>query len=244
VFPRAHTFRSFELFMSDQSVLALSPEAEELEVKSKELSMLEADLVQGELDLATMHLQLQNFEREYQQVIGVRYSDLEYVENQITEYMAYLESNRDFQPSEDIKKIYRQVAKLIHPDLTTDSTEKIARQQLMSEANEAYEDGDIEKLKAILRSWESRPEAVQGEGIASELIRTIRKIAQCRERLRGIRQEVEGIEQTELYQLQLTVIAEKQKGTDLLVKMADELDEQIGNAQAELAKIKGKIGAR
>jgi hypothetical protein len=31
----------------------------------------------------------------------------------------------------------------------------------MSKANQAHEDGDIEKLKALLISWESRPDAVQ-----------------------------------------------------------------------------------
>jgi DnaJ-domain-containing protein 1 len=81
---------------------------------------------------------LQNFEREYQQIIGTRYTELERIEIQIAEYMAYLESNRDFKPSEDIKQIYRQVAKLIHPDLTTDPQQKIVRQQLMTEANQSF----------------------------------------------------------------------------------------------------------
>ena len=205
---------------------------------------LEADLVQGELDLATVHGELQNFEREYQQVIGTRYTELERIETQIAEYMTYLESNRDFKPSEDIKQIYRQVAKLIHPDLTTDLQQKGVRQQLMVEANQAYEDGNIDRLREILRSWESRPEAVEGEGIGAELIRLIRKIAQCRERLRGIRQEIDRIEQTELYQLQVEVSSAKKKGRDLLMEMARDLDEQVSQAQIELTKIKEELGAR
>jgi hypothetical protein len=39
--------------MSDRLVILLSPELEELQRKTEELSALEADLVQGELDLAT-----------------------------------------------------------------------------------------------------------------------------------------------------------------------------------------------
>jgi DnaJ-domain-containing protein 1 len=201
-------------------------------------------LVQGELNLATTHGKLQNFEREYQQIIGTRYAELERIEIQIAEYMAYLESNRDFNPSEDIKQVYRQVAKLIHPDLTTDPQQKIVRQQLMTEANQAYEDGNIDRLREILRSWESRPEAVEGEGIGAELIRIIRKIAQCRERLRGIRREIAEIEQTELYQLQVEVITAREKGKDLLLEMARDIDEQIGKSQAELTKIKEELGAR
>ena len=230
--------------MSDQLVISLSPELEELQRKAEELSALEAELVQGELDLVTTHGELHNFEREYQQIIGTRYAELERIEIQIAEYMAYLESNRDFNPSEDIKQVYRQVAKLIHPDLTTDPQQKIARHQLMMEANQAYEDGNIDRLKEILRSWEIRPEAVEGEGIGAELIRIIRKITQCRKCLHKIRQEITEIEQTELYQLQVEVSSARGKGKDLLMEMARDIDEQIVQAQKGLTKIKEELEAR
>lgn len=229
--------------MNDRLVISLSPELEELQRKAEELSALEADLVQGELDLATTHGELQNFEREYQQIIGTRYTELERIEIQIAEYMAYLESSRDFNPSEDIKQVYRQVAKLIHPDLTTDPQQKSIRQQLMTEANQAYEDGNIDRLREILRSWESRPEAVQGEGIGAELIRLIRKIAQCRDRLRAIQKEIAAIRETELCQLQLAVYSAKENGENLLAAMAQDIDEQIAVAQQELKVLKEKAGA-
>jgi DnaJ-domain-containing protein 1 len=179
--------------MSNQLVLQLSPEDEELQRKSTELANLETELVQGELDLATIHAQLQNFEREYQQIIGTRYTELDRIEEQIAEYIAYIESSKDFTPSEDLKKLYREVAKRIHPDLTTDPVEKVRRQELMIAANQAYETGDIEELKAILSRWESNPELVKGEGVGADLIRVIRKISQCRERLCAIKQEIEVV---------------------------------------------------
>jgi DnaJ-domain-containing protein 1 len=227
--------------MSDQLVLQISPEEKELQNKNAELYALEVELIQGELDLATTHTLLQNFEREYQQVIGTRYTELEQIENQISEYMMYLETNHDFKPSEDIKKIYRQVAKLIHPDLTTDLIEKTVRQQLMAEANEAYEEGNIEKLRSILHSWKNREKEIQGEGVGAKLIRIIRKIAQCRERLKNIHQEIEDIERTELYQLQLEVSAAKINGKNILVEIARDLDRQINEAQKDLIRIKEKL---
>lgn len=184
--------------MSTQLILQVTPEDEELQRKSAELATLETELVQGELDLTTLHAELQNFDREYQQVIGTRYTELDRIEEQIAEYMAYLESSTDFTPSEDLKKLYREVAKRIHPDLTTDPVEKVRRQELMVAANQAYEAGDIEALKAILHSWESSPESVKGDGVVAELIRVIRKIAQCRERLRAIEQEFKAVKETEL----------------------------------------------
>lgn len=229
--------------MNDRLVLRVSPEEEELQRKSAELAASEADLLQGELDLATLHAELKNFEREYQQVIGTRYAELERIEQQIAEYMAYLESASDFKPSEDLKKLYREVAKLVHPDLTTDPAEKLERQKLMAEANQAYEAEDIEKLRSIFRNWTSRPELVRGEGVGAELIRAIRKIAQCRERLRAIQQEIAAVKQTELYQLQFEVNLAKTRGDNLLADMAHDIDEQIDRAQQELRVIKEKIGS-
>jgi hypothetical protein len=136
---------------------------------------------------------------------------------------------------------YREVAKRIHPDLVTDETEKKRRQQLMIEANQAYESGDEERLKAILQNWESSPESVQGEGIAVELIRLIRKIAQCRQRLIAIEKEIQLLEDTELYQLREQVISARDLGQDLLADMAQHLDEQISEAQQRLNQLKEKM---
>jgi ATP-dependent Clp protease, protease subunit len=94
--------------MNERLVLRVSSEEEEFQRKSAELAASEADLLQGELDLATLHAELKNFEREYQQVIGTRYAEFERIEQQIAEYMAYLELGNDFKPSEDLKKLYRE----------------------------------------------------------------------------------------------------------------------------------------
>lgn len=227
--------------MSSGLVSRRSPEDEELERKKLELSGLETELVQKELDLTTLTAELNNFEREYTRIIGSRYAELERIEEQITEYMAYLETSRDFRPSDSLKKLYREVAKRIHPDLVTDEAEKIRRQQLMVEANQAYESGDEEKLQAILQNWESSPESVQGEGIAAELIRVIRKISQCRQRLSEIEKEIQLLEETDLYQLRDRVFSARELGQDLLADMARHLDEQISEAQQRLNELKAKM---
>lgn len=79
--------------MNDRLVLRVSPEEEELQRKSTELAA-------RRVESATLHAELKNFEREYQQVIGTRYAELERIEQQIAEYMEYLESGNDFKPSD------------------------------------------------------------------------------------------------------------------------------------------------
>src|SRR5437762_1774685 len=84
----------------------------------------------------------------------------------------------DFKPSDDLKRLYREIAKRIHPDLATDDAERAKRNQVMAEVNRAYADGDEARLRAILSEWETSPDAVTGKGIGAELVRTIRKIHQ------------------------------------------------------------------
>lgn len=153
-----------------------------------------------------------------------------------------MESSQDFKPSQELKKLYREVAKCIHPDLATDEAERKRRQQLMAEANQAYEDGNEERLQAILHNWQSSPESVKGEGISFELIRIIRQIAQSRERLKVIQAEIEALEQTELYQLKIQVIKAKESGQDLFTEMAAQLDEEIDAANEKLEKLKLELG--
>lgn len=224
--------------MNSGLVRRQTPEEQELERKLAELSAVEAELAQGELNLATLQAELHTFEREYLQVVGIRYTELDRIEAQISEYMAYLESSREFKPSENLKKLYREVAKRIHPDLATDAAERSHRQRLMAEVNQAYEDGDEKRLQAILHNWESRPESIKGGGVADELIRVIRKIAQGRDRLKAIEEEIEALEETELHQLKTQVVTAKQVGQDLLEEMALQLDEQIAAAQQRLEELK------
>jgi hypothetical protein len=72
----------------------------------------------------------------------------------------------------------------------------------------------------------------------------IRKIAQCRERLCGIKKEFEAVKKTELYELKYQSDLAKEVGEDLLTDMAQELDEQIRQAQVKLQEIKERIGTR
>jgi hypothetical protein len=145
----------------------------------------------------------------------------------------------EFKPSEDLKKLYREVAKKIHPDLAGDENERFRREQLMTEANLAFENGDTQRLRQILQKWESSPESVKGEGIAAELIRIIRKISQVRERLSAIESQVAALKHSDLFQLKERVEESKKVGVELLGRMAQNLDTRITAAQIELDDISG-----
>lgn len=227
--------------MTHEIMLSTTPEQEELNRKKAELTEIETELIQKELELTTLYGELQAFESEYLQTVGSRYAELEHIEKQIEEYLFYLDSSRNFKPSDSLKNLYRQVAECIHPDLVTDEVEKIRRQELMAEANQAYETGNEEKLREILQQWGSSPESIKGDDLGSELIRIIRKIAQCRIRLKVIEEDKNALTETELFQLREQVLSAKDLGRDLLVEMAQHLEQQIIEAQQKLKELKDKL---
>lgn len=152
-------------------------------------------------------------------------------------------ASKEFNAGESLKKLYREVAKRIHPDLATDEVERLRRQKLMAEVNQAYENGDKRRLEEILEQWEHSPEFVKGEGIAAELIRIIRKLAQVRERLQAIQLEIDTLKQSALYLLREKVIYAKIAGQDLLSEMATQINKKTARATAWLEKLRVNVGA-
>jgi DnaJ-domain-containing protein 1 len=142
--------------------------------------------------------------------------------------------------SQTLKNLYREVAKRIHPDLATDSEDRLRRQKLMAEANRAFEAGDEERLRKILEEYESSPEAVKGEGAAADLVRVIRKIAQVNRRLDEIRKEVAELEESELFELKAKVDRATGEGRDLLGEMALDLDSRIAASRDRLNNLSSK----
>lgn len=144
------------------------------------------------------------------------------------------EFTKDFKPSDEIKKLYRQIAMKIHPDRATGEKEKEYQTKLMAEVNDAYANGDIERLRQILREWESSPESVKGEGIAVDLVRMIRSISQIKGRLKTIEKEIETIKETEMHKMMMQVQEAEESGRDLLSELADKIDSDIRLAKERL----------
>jgi hypothetical protein len=259
--------------MGNATAKFVLPEERELNKKRAELAQLEEELSRKELKLATLRAELKAFEARYVRIIGVRYAELDEIIAQIAKLHLRLNPDdknaqevaakarawarksaratddtneikqQRFKASKHLKKLYRKVAKRIHPDLTTDSKERRRREFMMAAANRAYEEGDEAELYRILRRWESGPEPVKGKSPAAELIRVIRKIAQVRERLRIIETDISELKQSALYELKTKVEESQDKGRDLLAEMASRIDKNIALSKIRLKKLKVRVAS-
>lgn len=138
-----------------------------------------------------------------------------------------------FTPSDDLKKLYREMARMMHPDLATDEQERQRRHNFMVTLNLAYEQGDEARMRDILQKWQTTPQSVRPGSIGDELVRVIRQIAQAEERIAAIDEEIESLEDSERYQLCLEVENATEVGRDLLAEMASEIDKEIFELKAE-----------
>ena len=127
---------------------------------------------------------------------------------------------------------------MVHPDLVTDETDRARRTKLMAALTEAYAAGDAGAIRRIVAGEAARPEAITGGDVASRLVRTIRKIAQIRERLTELDQVAEALESDPLFQLfgEVRPAWEIRDG-DPLAEDESELWTRIASAQARLAAL-------
>ena len=150
----------------------------------------------------------------------------------------------DFNPAESLKRLYRDVAKTIHPDLADTDENRGHRHAFMVRANEAYEAGDEKKLLAVFQEWEEAPESVKGEGAAAELVRVIRKIARCEQRIVTIAMEEQEMQTSGLFGMKMMAEEAQQFERDLLAEMTGRLDAEIEAAKAYLAMLEQSTGRK
>lgn len=142
--------------------------------------------------------------------------------------------NESFEPTDDLKRLFRDLAKLVHPDLTTDDRERERRHAVMAAVNEAFAAGNVGELQRLLDEWETSPDSVQGEGIGPDLLRIIRKLYQANQRMSHIAEELDGLRRSELYDLKGRCAAARSLGRDLLIELADQLDAEIAELKQRL----------
>jgi hypothetical protein len=251
--------------MPGKIVRRLKPEEEEVFRKREELAAIRAILAERELELVDLRSQLAAFEGHYLRQVGALYAELDDWKARIAELQARLNPSaasqaqaqeareqarqtyedahgkasetHDFAPSPELKRMYREAAKRIHPDFATDAGDLERRTRFMAEANRAYEAGDADALQRILDEYEDGAEAVKGEGIGAELIRIIRQISAAKARVSAIEQELAALRQSEIALLKKQAEERELEGRDLLAELAAAVREQIALAKKKYGSL-------
>lgn len=233
----------------------------------------QADLIEAEAQLADELAQVNAFEFEFEARVGHLWDKLDDLETDIERYhdriqvmrKGYLPVERQYQRAwqappraaptpprqpispaseEQIKRLYRQLARRFHPDLATDDVERAYRTQKMAAINDAYAARSLTELETLakepdryIQTGGARPgqtEAQLVQALQNELVRIQR-------RLREIKDELRSIHQRPSVQLSLGVRVARRQGRDLLGEMAAELEQKITRKTIERDMLKAQF---
>lgn len=229
-------------------------EEQALMKKREELAELESRLAERESELANLQSDIRAFEGRYLNVVGERYDKLAGIEKEIAKAQG-LDFEDDAETgsladdevgcgqnrfhSDKLKKLYREVARKFHPDLTACPQERQHRHQLMVEINRAYETGAGDRLQELLEAGEGMEKIETSGAMSAEMILLIRKIAEAKQRLAQVESDVEEIAASEIYKLKLRVENSEAMGIDLLADLVSQVDRQIKKAINRLEHLRG-----
>jgi len=141
---------------------------------------------------------------------------------------------------QDIKSLYREVAKTVHPDLAGAGPGELYRNEMMLKANRAYAAKDSSALREILQSWRRAYAPAGWDEESAELARLLREIATERKELRELSAELEELRNGYAFRLRLRQEAGYHTGSDLFSEMVAAVEFNIARARKRLAALKGE----
>ena len=239
--------------------------------KRERLAAMRTALVEREAELARLRTQLKTFESRYLRQVGTLYAQLDELEARIAEREVDLydsdsarrhaEETRqraqethdaafseaqppvEFDPPPSLKRLFREVAKRIHPDFARDPAEGKHLTLLMARANHAYSRGDTETLQRLLDDQREINALLAEDDSAAELLRTSRLIQHAERDLAVLEAERHALLAGDIAHLYLDAEAAAGEHRDLLSELATSLREQIADAQRRFELIDRQISA-
>lgn len=230
---------------------------DELEGLRTRAAELEALLGERSAEFESVKSGLETFRLRYRQEVGLLHEQLDKLELAIAEAELGELSRKleeggatsppapDVRPepvprftSDAVRRLFRDVAKAIHPDLADDEDARDRRHRLMIEANRAYAMGDEEQLRWILQAWKRSPEAVAGSDPEAVRLRLVRRVAQLDEQLAVLAGDLAALKDTPLWELKVMVDREAARGRDLVRQMVERLKRDIMVATNRLDAMK------
>ncbi|GAA3393555.1 J domain-containing protein [Streptomyces roseoviridis] len=134
-------------------------------------------------------------------------------------------------PSDEVRKLYRDLARKAHPDLARDEDERKRRDEFITRVNAAYARGDEGLLRELSEEWAAGPVPESRLSEAEELYARLEWLAHRKEMLSVVARELE----------ESAIGAMLRMAPDdpdrLLEEIAEQLLAQVGEREAELAAL-------
>ncbi|MEO3972731.1 J domain-containing protein [Streptomyces sp. CAU 1734] len=140
-------------------------------------------------------------------------------------------------PSEEARKLYRELARRVHPDLAPDESERVRREEFITRVNAAYGLGDTGALRALAEEWDAGPVPAEWRlSESEELYARLEWLSQRKELLTVVARELE----------ESAIGAMLRMAPDdpdrLLAEIAEQLLGQVAERERELSRLMESSG--
>ena len=226
----------------------------ELEERRAEFERLSSVFEEKEGCLGDLRLAVEQFQLRYSFEVGQKQVELNRLNEELEEFMARkYRGGGEVTPKglgaekkganvamkavpelREVKRMYRKVAALIHPDKAAEGCCRAFRTVLMADLNEAYARKDSAGMQGILDQWNESPEAVIGDGPSASLERYHRAIARIKRKIEEIDHESSKIAASDMYMMMVKVQEAERLGRDVLSEMTAALDAKVEYAKNTL----------
>ncbi|MFF3502215.1 hypothetical protein [Streptomyces sp. NPDC003247] len=137
-------------------------------------------------------------------------------------------------PSDEARKLYRELARKAHPDLAQEETERTRREEFITRVNAAYARGDEVALRTLAEEWAAGPAPAERKPSPSEeLYARLEWLAERKELLAMVARELEESAIGGMLRLA------PDDPDRLLDEIADQLLAEVAKKEAELAELVG-----
>jgi hypothetical protein len=135
-------------------------------------------------------------------------------------------------PSDEARKLYRELARKAHPDLAQDETERARRDEFITRVNAAYGLGDAAMLRELADEWDAGPVPPEERlSESEELYARLEWLSQRKELLTAVARELEESAIGAMLRMA------PEDPDRLLEEIAEQLLVQVAEREAELSAL-------
>jgi hypothetical protein len=187
-------------------------------------------------------VRLQEIKDEVKRRFTARWQEARQTERETSEASEAYERQKaepklDGETAQELKRLYRELAKRFHPDLAETEEERQENSEIMAEINEAYAQRDLDKLREIVEREGERLRSVPGETPAEKLARLIRESHRLDSVIQSLQGELKELKRSPTGEMMQKVEKARGDGQDILAELTKSLEQQIRRKREELGSL-------
>ena len=222
-------------------------------VGEAELARMRDQLAEIEAEYAMLEAELAVFQAEYTREVVTVLAQLHDVEAKILALSGDREGAREARtrarestseasalspppepvPPASLKRLFRDAAKRMHPDLAPEAEARSHAEAFMKRLNDAYRAGDADAIADLVRQWDLSPFA---PGSADD---GARRVAAVQAAVARAQRRLEELRGSELAQMMERAMAAAAAGEDHIATLRHHAELALADARARLAALGG-----